>query len=248
MSWPALAWASKCHVGSASEKLMLLAYADRHNEETGCAYPSIEWLTSFSCLNRKTVIASIAKLEASGLLSDTGERMGRTKQIKVYRVHTETVPKAEQSQKRNSSDISPKESQKRDTEPSREPVSPTVATQPTEKRARVQFLPPPGVDAQVWGDFLASPNRRKAGMSQTAYSGICNNLRKLAEHGFPPGEMIAMAVERGWKTVKLEWVQNDGRSGNGMAGNRRDRPDDGLSSTARAALKVFGGGHPHISQ
>jgi hypothetical protein len=101
---------------------------------------------------------------------------------------------------------------------------------------RVAFPPPNGVSDEVWGDFLRSPKRRKAGMSKTAYSGICNNLVLLAEHGFPPGEMIALAVERGWTTVKLEWVQNEQRT-NSLG---RNQPADGLSSTARAAIAVFG--------
>jgi len=122
MSFGALAWASKIRVERPADKLILLAYADRHNEETGCAYPSIAWLSEFSSLDRKTVIASVARLEAGGLLSETAERAGRTGQVKVYRVNVETVPKTEQYQKRNSSVFPKKQSQKRDTEPVKEPI------------------------------------------------------------------------------------------------------------------------------
>lgn len=101
---------------------------------------------------------------------------------------------------------------------------------------RAAFPPPPDVETLIWTDFVNSPKRKKAGMSQTVYRGICNNLALLAEHGFPPGEMIALAAERGWTTVKLEWVQNDRRS-NALG---RHQPADGLSSTARAAIAVFG--------
>lgn len=101
---------------------------------------------------------------------------------------------------------------------------------------RVAFPPPPDVGDEAWADFLRSPKRRKAGMSKTAYAGICRNLQALAEHGFPPGEMIELAVERGWTTVKLEWVQNERRN-DSMA---RHQSADGLSSTARAAIAVFG--------
>lgn len=125
MSFAALAWASKYRADSAAVKLVLLAYADRHNEETGCAYPSIAWLSDFASLNRKTVITAVTKLEAAGILEDTGKRQGDTKQIKVYRLNFETVPQTEQFQKRNSTENSGKESQKRDTEPVREPIPPT---------------------------------------------------------------------------------------------------------------------------
>jgi len=116
MSFAALAWATKQHVGSAAEKLILLAYADRHNEETGYAYPSIAWLCEFSSLNRKTVISAVSRLETAGLLTDTGERRGDTKQIKTYSVNIGTVPKTEPYQKRNSTKKVPKQSQKRDTD------------------------------------------------------------------------------------------------------------------------------------
>ena len=135
MSFEALAWATKQNIGSASDKLILLAYADRHNEETGCAYPSIAALCEFSSLNRKTVISSVARLEAAGILSDTGERRGETKQIKVYRVNIGTVPKSERSRKRNSTEKVVKQSQKRDTEPVRTYIS-SEANASSEKRAR----------------------------------------------------------------------------------------------------------------
>lgn len=122
MSWPALAWASKQRPGRAPDKLVLIALADRHNEESGLAYPSIAWLCEFSDLNRKTVIASLQRLEALGLIADSGQRVGKSRQIKAYALHLETVPKAEQSRKRNSPVFSARQSQKRDTEPFLEPI------------------------------------------------------------------------------------------------------------------------------
>lgn len=143
MSFPALAAVSKMHLGSAAEKLIALAYADRHNEETGCAYPSLAWLCEFSSLNRKTVIAVVARLEGCGFLSDTGKREGRTGQIKVYKLSFETVPKTERFQKRNSSSFSGKESQKRDTDTVKEPVSSEAkaSSLPRKKQSDWQPLP-----------------------------------------------------------------------------------------------------------
>lgn len=148
MSWQALAWASKCRTNSAAEKLMLLAYAECHNEETGCAYPSIAWLCEFSSLNRKTVIAAVARLETAGLLGDSGERKGRTKQLKVY-----TVNVGKEYLKRNGSETgtvpktAAKQSQKRDTEPLTEPSSPTIATQSTESVREDRLSPVEVVEA-----------------------------------------------------------------------------------------------------
>lgn len=123
MSFDALAWAGKCRAGSAGRKLVLLALADRHNTEEAVSRPSIAWIAEWTDLNRKTVIAALQELERIGLISDSGERAGKTGQIKAYHLHFETVPKTEQSQKRNSPIISAKESQKRDTDTTSEPIT-----------------------------------------------------------------------------------------------------------------------------
>lgn len=206
MSFDALSWAAKRQCGSSGAKLVLLGLAECASRKDALAYPSIAELIEFSSLNRKSIIANLGKLEQLGLIQATGDKVGRTKQIKVYRLCLETVPKTEQSQIRNSTVISTK-SPKNGTRNKSEQVS----SEPKGSSPRANFPAPQDVPDQVWLDFMQSPKRRKAGMSATAYSGICNNLYHLAEHGFPPGEMIALAVERGWTTVKLEWVQNDQR-------------------------------------
>lgn len=146
MSWETQSWAAKQRPGSASAKLVLLGLASCA-DQNHCAFPSIQWLCDFSDLNRKTVIAALQRLEEGmfPLITDTGDRRGRTGQVKVYRISVldsadngvrldrdpasmpaeETVPKAEQFQKRNSSSFGSKQSQKRDTEPFREPNPPS---------------------------------------------------------------------------------------------------------------------------
>ncbi len=139
MSWETQSWAGKQRPGSASAKLVLLGLASCA-DANHCAYPSVDWLCEFGDLNRKTVIAALQRLEEGmfPLIEDTGERRGRTGQVKVYRLaanaagegadpKSETVPKTEQFQKRNSSGFGRKESQKRDTEPFLEPIPPLSA-------------------------------------------------------------------------------------------------------------------------
>lgn len=104
-------------------------------------------------------------------------------------------------------------------------LTPSVCEKPKPKGLvkKFAFPAPDGVPEPTWSDFLTSPKRKKAGMSATAYAGICSNLTRLAEAGYPPGEMIALAVERGWTTVKLDWVKNEERS------QRHERPDNPLA-------------------
>lgn len=121
MSSEALAWAFKQDVKPSSVKFVLVALCECAHYQTGLIHPSVEHICEITGLNRKTAIAAVAELERQGLLSDTGDRVGRTRQIKVYRAEIGTVPKSERFQKRNSSTFTRKESQKRDTEPSKEP-------------------------------------------------------------------------------------------------------------------------------
>jgi hypothetical protein len=82
----------------ALKRLVLLSLADRASEDH-CAYPSIARLVEDTEMDRKTVLKIIDELVEDGLIEDTGERKGRTKQVKVYRLlgvnGRETVPTME---------------------------------------------------------------------------------------------------------------------------------------------------------
>jgi len=120
MSSEALAWAVKASVKPSSVKFTLVALCECANYRTGKIFPSIEYICQITGQDRKTVISNIGKLASDGWITETGERVGKTGQIKVYVANIGTVPNVEQSQERNSSESPSKESQKRDTEPSME--------------------------------------------------------------------------------------------------------------------------------
>ena len=103
MSFDALAWAAKQHPGDARMKLVLLGLAECASRPDALAFPSTAALVEFSSLDRKTVVATLDRLEAAGYISDTGRRAGRTMQIKVYQLNLESLPKTEPSQKRDAS-------------------------------------------------------------------------------------------------------------------------------------------------
>lgn len=95
MSRAATDWAWSVSPGSAPLKLILLAMADRADEEH-CCYPSIKRLEADTCLNRKTIQSGIKQLEKLGLVVDTGEKKGPTQRVRVFRLAL-----TEPSQKRN---------------------------------------------------------------------------------------------------------------------------------------------------
>ena len=107
MSLEATNWAWVQPVPSSSAKFVLLAIANRANpDQKGrvVAFTSIKYLADVTAQDRKTVVANLAKLREWGLIEDTGERVGRTKQVPVYEVKCPPDLFSEYTQKRNSSE------------------------------------------------------------------------------------------------------------------------------------------------
>jgi hypothetical protein len=194
MSFDALAWAAKQRTGSSGTKLVLMGLAECAGRKDGLAFPCIAELVEFSALNRKSVIANLDALEGAGFITDTGDRVGRTKQVKVYRLNLETVPKTEPSQNRNSSVFSVN-SPKNGTRNKSEPV---ISSEAKASSPRAKFVAPLGVSDEQW---VAFREQRKKPLNARSYVLLRNKLDKLAEAGWPPGDMIDLAIERGWETV-----------------------------------------------
>lgn len=65
-------------------------------------------------------------------------------------------------------------------------------------RSKIRFEPPAGVSAGQW--FAFCKQRRKP-LEEHGYALLSGRLRDLAADGYPPGELIDLAIERGWETV-----------------------------------------------
>jgi len=81
---------------SSADKFVLVALADNAGDD-GRAFPSVDTICRKTDLNRKTVIAALDRLTASGMIVDTGQRVGKTKSVKIYRLTwaNEAVPVSE---------------------------------------------------------------------------------------------------------------------------------------------------------
>lgn len=101
MSIDAMRWAKRVKTGKSSAKAVLTWLADMCGADL-CAFPSIPALAEATELDKKTVQSSLQHLVSVGLIEDTGERRGRTRQIPVYRLVgvDESVNDAEHTQKR----------------------------------------------------------------------------------------------------------------------------------------------------
>lgn len=132
MSFDALHWAAKQRPGNLAAKMVLLALAN-WADEGGCAYPSTAAIAEFGDMDHKTATTALDRLVTLGLVIDTGEREGRTKQIKVYKLNLESLPKTESSQKRKPSVSSGKAPQKRGTDTVKDTGSEAKASSHTAK-------------------------------------------------------------------------------------------------------------------
>lgn len=86
MSFAAITWAANQDTGSMAAKMALLALANWADDE-GLAFPSTAEIAAFGSMNHKTATAALDRLEGLGLIADTGDRCGRSRQIKVYALH-----------------------------------------------------------------------------------------------------------------------------------------------------------------
>lgn len=229
MSSEALAWAFKQECPSSSVKFTLVALCECANYKTGRIHPSIEHITEITGQNRKTIIANIAELERRGFITDTGERTGKTRQIKVYQADLGTVPKTEPSQERNSSENDRKESQKRDTEPSREP-SDIIPDGIISKRARPEkpkFDLPDWIPKDAWDGFEEMRQSIRKPMTDRARGMIVSELQKLRG---PPGAILDQSTRNNWQDVYELKDKQNGQSGNQQSG---------MGSTERAARQAL---------
>jgi pyocin large subunit-like protein len=82
----ALRWAAEQKTAYPADKVVLFGLAYCANDTTLLAFPSVAALVEFASLERKRVMSSLARLAGGGWIEDTGERIGATKQVKVWRL------------------------------------------------------------------------------------------------------------------------------------------------------------------
>jgi hypothetical protein len=227
------------------EKLVLLALADAANGN-GLCWPGLVTIAKQTGKSRSRVVIALRRLERAGHISRETVPGIKTN----YSVHPqrkpddqlelpmepnpssmiERVPKRDRFP--NGTDGSSKRDGTRPPDGTRTLKNPKQPKKEeagaSSKKTRPAFAPPPGVSGDQWRDFLSVRANRKAKMTETAYSRLCAKLERLREDGWPPGEMIGLAVERGWTSVfpPREQVNGTGQ-------------DSGIGRTEAAARAVL---------
>jgi hypothetical protein len=67
---------------------------------------------------------------------------------------------------------------------------------------------------QMQKDFIDHRIAMKSKMTQRAFDGFINNLNSIRDAGHDVDQAVEEAITRGWKTIKLEWIENEKRERN----------------------------------
>lgn len=87
------------------------------------------------------------------------------------------------------------------------------------------FGPPDNVSLDSWNAFAS---QRKKPITEISYARMLKTLAECADVGWPPGEIVDRAIERGWETLFTPTEPRNGR--------QQQRNSDGIGPTTRAAL------------
>jgi hypothetical protein len=251
MSVDATRWAWVQQGLKCTEKMVLLSLADRAGESHEC-WPSIARLEADTCLDRKTVMSVIFRLEERGLLVVdrsngnsnvyrllvVGDRASLFSQSSTEngtspkngtstKNGTRPVPKTgpHQSQKRDTHQY-----QKRDTNLKEEPKKNLKENlkEKNNKKEDLDLLARFGVIGDLANDFIKHRKTKKAGISETALKGF---EREALKAGVSVSEAVVISIERGWIGFQATWLKNDFQ--HKPSGGRYDR---GTGSAYEAAI------------
>ncbi|HDZ9012519.1 TPA: helix-turn-helix domain-containing protein [Klebsiella quasipneumoniae subsp. similipneumoniae] len=178
MSRAATDWAWGLEI-KASQKLLMLSLADRA-DELHCCYPSIQRLVKDTGMDRKTIGKWINQMIEDGFISDTGERKGKTKQVRVLRLNIEV----KEAQKRNSTKFGNNTKNGHETSP----ILDNKRSQNWDAESVIEPNIEPTLSAR--GQFISEAAKRRIGISPNGEIPLPPAFKPSADH-------IAIASEKG---------------------------------------------------
>ncbi|WP_371329732.1 helix-turn-helix domain-containing protein [Klebsiella quasipneumoniae] len=227
MSRAATDWAWGLEI-KASQKLLMLSLADRA-DELHCCYPSIQRLVKDTGMDRKTIGKWINQMIEDGFISDTGERKGKTKQVRVLRLNIEV----KEAQKRNSTKFGNNTKNGHETSP----ILDSKRSQNWDAESVIEPNIEPTLSAR--GQFISEAAKRRIGISTNGEIPFPPAFKPSADH-------IAIASEKGisietellnfrdyhkargtklidWNSAFRVWLRN--ARVNPLSGRQRSEPD-----------------------
>lgn len=225
MSVDATRWAWKAPVKNATQRLILLSLADRAGEHHTC-YPSNKRLAQDTLLNLKTVQKAVSELIELGLIVDTGERKGNTKQVRVLQLigvdsreyNEPKIGLVKQTQKRNNTKIGIDPKNGIGNEPNigidNEPkiglgnlsIEPNnESNNISEKFSFAVELKKLGASEQLVKDWMQVRKTKKAGNTKTALNSF---MKQVEKSGLPLNTVLEICVVRSWQGFNNDWLKN----------------------------------------
>ncbi|HGN1277638.1 TPA: helix-turn-helix domain-containing protein [Proteus mirabilis] len=182
----------------APQKILILSLADRA-DEYHCCYPSIQRLVKDTGLDKKTIGKWINLMIEDGLISDTGERKGPTKRVRVLRLNIELEctqkrddTKSGNVPKNGSLNVPKNGSQNQSLETNNEPKKKGFD-------AKKESIPD-WLDREIWFNWIDYRNEiKKPFKTKKTFELQVKFLLECLEEGYSPEEIINQSIANGWQ-------------------------------------------------
>ena len=210
-----------------TEKLVLLALADWSNDDGRC-WPSMQQLATKSGLTDRAVRAIIGRLVDKGLLG-RDEKPGKGVN---YTVYPGTSFRPEEASPRKETAKTP---ERRSANTSRTTIP--KKDKPSLDMRASKFALPDRIPAQPWADFEDMRRRIGKPMTQRAKELAVMRLDKLAEDGWPPGDVLNHSTLNSYQGL---FPPKDDRHGRQQQPQslRGTRPDPALDMLRQAQAEL----------
>ncbi|EPL3992214.1 helix-turn-helix domain-containing protein [Providencia stuartii] len=205
MSRAATDWAWSLDL-KAPQKILILSLADRA-DEYHCCYPSIQRLVKDTGLDKKTISKWINLMIEDGLISDTGERKGPTKRVRVLRLNidAEYTQKRDDTEKgnipKNGSLNIPKNGSLNVPKNGSQNQSLETNNEPKKKGfdAKKESIPD-WLDREIWFNWIDYRNEIKKPLkTKKTFELQVKFLLQCLEEGYSPEEIINQSITNGWQ-------------------------------------------------
>ncbi|WP_276525010.1 helix-turn-helix domain-containing protein [Providencia stuartii] len=213
MSRAATDWAWSLDL-KAPQKILILSLADRA-DEYHCCYPSIQRLVKDTGLDKKTISKWINLMIEDGLISDTGERKGPTKRVRVLRLNidAEYTQKRDDTEKgnipkngslnapKNGSLNAPKNGSLNAPKNGSQNQSLETNNEPKKKGfdAKKESIPD-WLDREIWFNWIDYRNEIKKPLkTKKTFELQVKFLLQCLEEGYSPEEIINQSITNGWQ-------------------------------------------------
>jgi len=229
VSFLAAAKAIKATTRTSTEKLVLIIISDCISDETGIAWPSIDYISEHAMCSPRTARRSIRSLEDQGLIT-TEVKSGRSN---VYSI-SEPINGTDPSQigtpakltegadtrgrggghpcpggrTRESLQATPALTK------SAEPINNLSITNKGTSKDLPEY-----VDQEAWNDFMDVRKKLKAVHSDRAINTLINKIEKYHNQGLDVNEILEASIVSSWKDI---YPRKEDQNGKGQSGNSKN--------------------------